>query len=54
MILAARGRRNLDLGEETVEDSNAELGLRRMARKVHFMALLSALILTLLLWLRVG
>lgn len=48
--MAARGVRNLDSGEEVVEDKDTELGLRQIARKVHFMAVLTALVLTLLIW----
>lgn len=48
MILAARGLRNLDAGDEAIEDSATSALLRRAAEKIHTWALLSALGLTLL------
>jgi hypothetical protein len=51
--LAARGLRNLDAGEEAIEDSATIALLRRAAKKLHLRALLSALGLTLLaVWVR--
>ena len=48
MFLAARGVRNLDAGDEAIEDSAAITLLRRMAKEIHVRALLLALALTLL------
>lgn len=53
MLLAARGLRNLDAGEEAIEDSAAIALLGRVARKIHLRALLLALALTLVaVWVR--
>jgi hypothetical protein len=38
--------RNLDSGEEKIEDLGTVASLRRIARKVHVGALLAALVLT--------
>ena len=48
MFLAARGLRNLDAGEEAIEDSAMIALLRRVAKEIHVRALLLALALTLL------
>lgn len=48
MRLAARGSRNLDRGEETIEDMEVLAQVRRQARRVHFYALLTAIALTVL------
>lgn len=47
MLLAARGMRNLDGGEEAIEDSATRVLLKRAAWKIHLGALLLALGLTL-------
>ena len=53
MFLAARGLRNLDAGEEVIEDSATTALLRRVAKKIHFQAILLALVLTLLaIWVK--
>ena len=46
MRLAARGRRDLDGGEEVVEDPFLLAQLRRQAREVHVEALLAGAALT--------
>ncbi len=46
MVLAARGARNLDGGEETIADRGLIAALRRRARMVHLKAGLAALALT--------
>jgi hypothetical protein len=46
VILAARGLRNLDSGEEKIEDETLIAGLRRQGRKVHAESVLTALLLT--------
>ena len=48
MFLAARGLRNLDAGDEAIEDSTTRALLRRAAKEIHVGALLLALALTLL------
>jgi hypothetical protein len=48
VFLAARGLRNLDAGEEAIDDSAAIALLRRAAKEIHVRALLLALALTLL------
>ena len=48
MFLAARGLRNLDAGEEAIEDSATIALLRRVSKDIHVRALLLALGLTLL------
>ena len=48
MFLAARGLRNLDAGDEAIEDSATIALLRRAAKEIHVRALLLALALTLL------
>ena len=48
MFLAARGLRNLDAGEEVIEDSATTALLRRVAKRIHVQALLLALGLTVL------
>ena len=42
MRLAARGTRDLDDGEERVDDEAERAGLRRRARDVHIQSLLLA------------
>lgn len=44
MILAARGARNLDGGEEQIQDPALVTELRRRARSVHLKALLAAVL----------
>lgn len=46
MILAARGARNLDRGEEAIRDPESEAALRRRAGRVHLEAVLLAAMLT--------
>jgi len=48
VILAARGTRNLDGGEERINDSGVLAELRRKARWIHLKAILTAALLTLL------
>jgi len=48
VFLAARGLRNLDAGEEAIEDSATIALLQRVAKEIHVRALLWALALTLL------
>ncbi len=49
--LAARGRRNLDAGEETILDRAERERLRRQAGRVHAWAAVTAVVLTALAWL---
>jgi len=51
VVLAARGARNLDQGEEKISDSATVTELRRQARRVHIQASLTAAALTALLML---
>lgn len=46
MALAARGSRNLDAGEEKIEDEALVVQLRGQARKVHGRSALIAALLT--------
>lgn len=46
MALAARGSRNMDDGEEKIEDSVVIAQLRRQARKVYLQSSLAAIALT--------
>ena len=46
MVLAAQGLRNLDAGEEPINDSEIEARLRRQAHKLVITALVSALVIT--------
>jgi hypothetical protein len=46
VALAARGSRNLDAGEERIEDEATRRELRRQARKVHMESALFAGLLT--------
>ncbi len=46
MVLAARGTRNLDAGDEPVNDREIEDQLRRQARKVYIESIVMALVLT--------
>lgn len=48
MRLAARGSRNLDSGEEKIEDEVVLAQVRRQARKVQVQSFLSAAVLTVL------
>lgn len=48
MILAARGSRNLDTGEEKIQDPAMTSALRRQARGVHVKSLLAGALLTVL------
>lgn len=45
-MLAARGSRNLDTGEEEIEDHAVTIQLRRQARRVHIESILTAALLT--------
>ena len=45
--MAARGTRNLDAGEEKVEDENEIKQLRATSRKINRRALITAIIVTL-------
>ena len=45
--MAARGTRNMDHGEEKIEDEKALALLRLQARRVHLRALILAVALTL-------
>ena len=49
-MLAARGARDMDRGEERIADASLAAGLRQRAGKVHVESLLTAAILT-ALWL---
>ncbi len=46
--MAARGTRNMDVGEEPIEDENLNAQLRAKAQKIHRRALLTAVAATLL------
>ncbi len=46
MALAARGSRNLDTGEEKIQDTAALRQLRRQARRVHIESILAGAWLT--------
>ncbi|MGH7253355.1 MAG: hypothetical protein ACREIE_06095 [Nitrospiraceae bacterium] len=46
MALAARGSRNLDTGEEKIQDTAVVRELRRQARRVHIESILAATWLT--------
>ncbi len=46
MALAARGARNMDTGDEAIEDEAEKAQLRRQARRVHVQSILAALVLT--------
>ncbi len=48
MVLAARGARNLDGGEEKIADSAVAAELRLVARGIHIRTILTAALLTLL------
>ena len=48
MFLAARGLRNLDAGDEAINEAATIALLRRAAKEIHIRALLLALALTLL------
>jgi hypothetical protein len=45
--LAARGARNMDQGEEAIEDERVAARLRGVARRIHRRALVTAIIVTL-------
>ncbi len=47
--MAARGTRNMDAGEEPVEDEKLLARLRLQARRIHRRALIVAVVLTLLI-----
>ena len=44
--MAARGTRNLDAGEEKIEDEKLIASLRRTARTINRRALLTAIVVT--------
>jgi hypothetical protein len=46
VALAARGSRNLDTGEERIQDTAVVRQLRRQARRVHIESILAATWLT--------
>jgi hypothetical protein len=46
IALAARGARNMDQGEEAIDDAEQAAELRRVARRIHRRALLTAIIVT--------
>jgi hypothetical protein len=46
--MAARGTRNMDAGEEKIEDENLIARLRDKARRIHLRALVTAAVITLL------
>lgn len=48
VVLAARGVRNLDGGEEPIEAQAVETQLRAQARKVHLLSFFTAALLTLI------
>ena len=48
MRLAAQGLRNLDSGEEKIQDGVEEMQLRRQALRVHIESILAALLVTIL------
>jgi len=48
VALAGRGARNLDSGEEKIEDAALAAALRKLAAKIHGRSLLAAALLTIL------
>jgi hypothetical protein len=46
--MAARGTRNMDAGEEKIEDEKLIARLRGNARRIHLRALITAAVITLL------
>ena len=46
--MAARGTRNMDTGEEKVDDEELVAALRRKARKIHLRSLITAAAVSLL------
>jgi hypothetical protein len=48
VVLAARGARNLDQGEEKIADEASAAALRKKAKRIHFRAVIFALLLTIL------
>jgi hypothetical protein len=48
--MAARGTRNMDAGEERIEDENLIERLRDTARRIHRRALLTAALITLVVF----
>lgn len=47
MAMAARGTRNMDSGEEKIEDEGLNAKLRGVSRKIHRRALITAIVITL-------
>jgi hypothetical protein len=45
--MAARGTRNMDDGEQTIDDAGLAAELRRIARRIHARALIAAAVATL-------
>jgi hypothetical protein len=45
--MAARGTRNMDAGEEKIEDAGVVARLRDKARRIHLRALVTAVVVTL-------
>jgi hypothetical protein len=50
IALAARGTRNMDAGEERIEDESLIAALRATARRIHLRALATAVIITLVVF----
>ncbi len=48
--MAARGTRNMDAGEERIEDESLLSSLRDKARRIHRRALVTALVITLVVF----
>ena len=44
--MAARGTRNMDAGEESIDDEREVKALRATARRIHRRALITAVIVT--------
>ncbi|MGI8655142.1 MAG: hypothetical protein ACR2LC_07985 [Pyrinomonadaceae bacterium] len=45
--MAARGTRNMDAGEEKIEDESLALQLRAVSRRIHLRALITAIVIAL-------
>jgi len=45
--MAARGTRNMDAGEEKIEDESSAAQLRAVSRRIHLRALITALVIAL-------
>jgi hypothetical protein len=53
-MLAARGARNLDQGEEKIEDKSSAAALRKDAARIHLWSLAAAAIIAALAFLIAG